>query len=144
MVSLLSVEQLVYYREILLHIYQEEGKGVFYLSYFNIWEQFWCSQLRLDVYGEETSDFVSNLLCFSCFLNKIFQAAMLHWLLKNDNFLEKSVEMEEKYYFMNSSDGIPSKWHIIQHSTKFGKVLKYFYHFIVDLESNSEFLKKIR
>ena len=50
--------------------------------------------------------------------------------------------MEEKYYFMNSSDGIPSKWHIIQHSTKFGKVLKYFYHFIVDLESNSEFSEK--
>ena len=53
MVSLHSVEQVVNYMEILLHFYHGEGKGVFYLSYFLIWEQFECSQLRLDVYGED-------------------------------------------------------------------------------------------
>ena len=64
MISLHSVEQMVNYMEILLHLYYVEGKGVFYLSYFLYLEQFDCSQHRWDVYGK---DFVSNLLCFSCF-----------------------------------------------------------------------------
>ena len=88
MISLHSVEQMVNYMEILLHLYYVEGKGVFYLSYFLYLEQFDCSQHRWDVYGK---DFVSNLLwyVFHVFLNLIFRTAMLHELPKIHNFLVK-------------------------------------------------------
>ena len=67
---------------------------------------------------------------------------MLHGLPKIDHFLEKCVKMQEKLDFMTCSDVIPAKWYMIQHSTEFSKVLKCFCHFIIDLESKTDFSEK--
>ena len=67
---------------------------------------------------------------------------MLHGLPKIDHFLEKCVKMQEKLDFMTCSDVIPAKWYIIQHCTKFGKVLYCFCHFTIDLESKTKFCEK--
>ena len=50
--------------------------------------------------------------------------------------------MQEKLDFMTCSDVIPAKWYIIQHCTKFGKVLYCFCHFTIDLESKTKFCEK--
>ena len=84
----------------------------------------------LNVYGEDV------------FLNLIFQAAMLHGLPKIDHFSEKFGKMQGKHDFMTCSDVIPAKWHMIQYSTEFGKVLQQLCHFIADLEPKIEFCEK--
>ena len=48
---------------------------------------------------------------------------MLYEMPKIDYFLEKCIKMQHKHDFMTCSDVIPAKWHMIQHSTEFGKVL---------------------
>ena len=67
---------------------------------------------------------------------------MLHGLPKIDHFLDKCVKMQENLDFMTCSDVIAAKWYMIQHSTDFGKVLQFFCHFIIDLESKTEFCEK--
>ena len=43
---------------------------------------------------------------------------------------------------MTCSDVNSAKWHMIYYSTEFGKVLSYFCHIIVDLESITEFCEQ--